>query len=67
MRKVTETEKKYNELSKAKDSLDSVCGNTETEMYTAPGKAEEDNLSSHKLYLWGFTIFGDIFAYVTNF
>ena len=44
--KVTEIEKKYDELSKAKDSPDSVCENAEKEMYTAPGRGEEDNLSS---------------------
>ena len=46
VQKVTEMEKKYDELSEAKDSSDSVCENTEKEMYTAPGRGEEDNLSS---------------------
>ena len=46
VQKVTEMEKKYDELSKAKDSSDSVCENAEKEMYTAPGRGEEDNLSS---------------------
>ena len=46
VQKVTEMEKKYDELSKAKDSSDSVCENMEKEMYTAPGRGEEDNLSS---------------------
>ena len=46
VQKVTEMEKKYDELSKAKDSSDSVYENAEKEMYTAPGRGEEDNLSS---------------------
>ena len=46
VQKVTEMEKKYDELSKAKDSSDSVYENVEKEMYTAPGRGEEDNLSS---------------------
>ena len=46
VQKVTEMEKKHDELSKAKDSSDSVCENAEKEMYTAPGRGEEDNLSS---------------------
>ena len=45
VQKVTEMEKKYDELSKAKDSSDSVCENAEKEMYTAPGRGDEDNLS----------------------
>ena len=46
VQKVTEMEKKYDELSKAKDSSDSMCENAEKEMYTAPGRGQEDNLSS---------------------
>ena len=46
VQKVTDMEKKYDELSKAKDSSDSVYENSEKEMYTALGRGEEDNLSS---------------------
>ena len=46
VKKVTEMEKKYVEISKAKDSSDSVCEHSEQEMYTAPSRGAEDHLSS---------------------
>ena len=44
--KVTEIEKKYEGLSKAKDSSDSMCEHAEQGMSTAQGISEDDNLSS---------------------
>ena len=44
--KETDIEKKFDELSKTKDSSDGVCEDAEKEMYTASGRGEEDNLSS---------------------
>ena len=46
VKEVTEIEKKYSVVSKAKHSSGSVCEHAEQEMTTASGRSEEDNVSS---------------------